>query len=56
LKLLIVLSKTDKLSEAQLKKVVQYFSDEFGSEVIPYSALTRRGVREIVERLAKALE
>jgi len=24
--------------------------------VIPYSALTRRGVREIVERLAKALE
>ena len=56
LKLLIVLSKTDKLSEAQLKKVVQYFSDEFGSELIPYSALTRRGVREIVERLAKALE
>jgi len=56
LNLLIVLSKTDKLSEAQLKKVVQYFSDEFGSEVIPYSALTRRGVKEIVNRLAQALE
>ncbi|MBC7122143.1 MAG: YihA family ribosome biogenesis GTP-binding protein [Pseudothermotoga sp.] len=56
LNLLTVLSKTDKLSEAQLKKVVQYFSDEFGSEVIPYSALTRRGVKEIVNRLAQALE
>ncbi|MDI6862318.1 MAG: ribosome biogenesis GTP-binding protein YihA/YsxC [Pseudothermotoga sp.] len=56
LNLLIVLSKTDKLSETQLKKVVQYFSDEFGSEVIPYSALNRRGVKEIVERLVKVLE
>lgn len=56
LNLLIVLSKTDKLSETQVRKVVQYFSDEFGSEVIPYSALTKRGVKEIVEKIAKALE
>lgn len=56
LNLLIVLSKTDKLSEAQLQKVVRYFSEQFGSEVIAYSALNRRGVKEIVERITEALE
>ncbi|MEN3008316.1 ribosome biogenesis GTP-binding protein YihA/YsxC [Pseudothermotoga sp.] len=56
LKSLIVLSKTDKLGDHMVKKVVQYFSDEFGSEVIAYSAVTKRGVNEIVEKIANALE
>lgn len=56
LRLLIVLSKIDKLSENKVKKVVQYFSDEFGSEVIAYSAVTKKGVTEIVEKIAEVLE
>lgn len=52
---LVVLSKADKLSKVEISKKVEVVKQEFGAEVIAYSAITKDGVNGIIEKINQCL-
>ena len=52
---LIVLSKVDKLSKADTLKKVEVIKQQFNTDVIAYSAITKQGVDGIIEKINKCL-
>ncbi|GAB4309833.1 MULTISPECIES: ribosome biogenesis GTP-binding protein YihA/YsxC [Pseudothermotoga] len=51
----IVLSKVDKLNQSELCRKVREFEKQ-NLEVIPYSAITKKGIDRIIEKITSALQ
>lgn len=52
---LVVLSKVDKLSKADIFKKVEVVKQLLKADVIAYSAITKQGVSDIIDKINKCL-
>ncbi|HOJ88884.1 MAG TPA: ribosome biogenesis GTP-binding protein YihA/YsxC [Pseudothermotoga sp.] len=52
---LVVLSKVDKLGHQEISRKIEVVRQELGTDVIAYSAITKRGVSDIIEKINRCL-